>query len=139
MREGDTADAPEFLARLRAGDAGAFEQLVTLHQHRVFGVAFRMLGNAAEAEEMAQEAFLRAHRSLAEFRGDAKLSTWLYAIVSRLCLNRLASADRKVARPGDEMLLRVADGAAGPQANAERRELEAALHRAIADLPEERR
>src|SRR5207249_6265809 len=86
MREGDTADAPEFLARLRAGDAGAFEQLVTLHQHRVFGVAFRMLGNAAEAEEMAQEAFMRAHRSLSEFRGDAKLSTWLYAIVSRLCL-----------------------------------------------------
>ena len=56
-----------------------------------------------------------------------------------MCLKRLASADRKVARPGDEMLLRVADGAAGPHANAERRELEGALHRAIADLPEERR
>src|SRR5438477_12612098 len=130
MREGDTADAPEFLARLRAGDAGAFGQLVTLHQHRVFGVAFRMLGNAAEAEEMAQEAFMRAHRSLSEFRGDAKLSTWLYAIVSRLCLNRLTSADRRVDRPGDEVLLRVADEGVGPEASAERGEPEAALHRA---------
>ena len=135
----DGADSGAFLERLQSGDLRAFEELVTTHQHRVFGVALRMLDNAAEAEEIAQETFLRAHRSLTEFRGDAKLSTWLYAIVSRLCLNRLALAERKVARPGDEMLLRVADGAACPHANAERGELEAALHRAIADLPEDRR
>jgi len=98
MREGDSGDAPEFLARLRAGDAAAFEQLVARHQHRVFGVALRMMGNAAEAEEMAQEAFMRAHRSLSEFRGDSKLSTWLYAIVSRLCLSRLATGERRAAR-----------------------------------------
>ena len=135
MREESTG----FLARLRAGDARAFEELVISHQHRVFGVALRMLDNAAEAEEVAQEAFLRAHRSLAEFRGDAKLSTWLYAIVSRLCLNRLTSADRRVSRPGDEVLFRVADEGASPEARAESGELEAALHRAIADLPDERR
>lgn len=138
MRE-EGADSPGFLERLRTGDARAFEELVVSHQHRVFGVALRMLNNGAEAEEIAQETFLRAHGSLAEFRGDAKLSTWLYAIVSRLCLNRLASADRRVVRSGDEMLLRVADAGRGPDANAERGELEAALHRAIADLPEERR
>jgi RNA polymerase sigma-70 factor (ECF subfamily) len=135
----DGADNPAFLDRLRSGDARAFEELVTSHQHRVFGVALRMLDNAAEAEEIAQETCLRAHGSLAEFRGDARLSTWLYAIVSRLCLNRLASADWRVARPGDEVLLRVADAGAGPGANAERGELEAALHRAIADLAEDRR
>jgi RNA polymerase sigma-70 factor, ECF subfamily len=135
----DEAESPEFLERLRRGEASAFERLVTTHQHRVFGVAVRMLDNAAEAEEVAQETFLRAHGSLAEFRGDARLSTWLYAIVSRLCLNRLASADRRVARPGEETLLRVADAGGGPEANAERGELEAALHRAIADLPEDRR
>jgi len=135
----DGADNPAFLDRLRSGDVRAFEDLVTTHQHRVFGVALRMLDNAGEAEEIAQETFLRAHRSLAEFRGDAKVSTWLYAIVSRLCLNRLASADRRVGRPGDEVLLRVADGDAGPQDSAERGELQAALRRAIADLPEDRR
>src|SRR5437879_12841253 len=132
MREGDTADAPEFLARLRAGDAGAFEQLVALHQHRVFGVAFRMLGNAAEAEEMAQEAFMRAHRSLSEFRGDAKLSTWLYAIVSRLCLSRLASGERRAGRQGEETLLRLSDPQGGPDAGVERAKPDAAPHRAIA-------
>ena len=139
VREGDAADAPEFLDRLRAGDARAFEELVASHQHRVFGVALRMLGGAAEAEEVAQEAFLRAHRSLGEFRGDAKLSTWLYTIVSRLCLNRLASGDRRAVRHGEEVLLRVADQGAGPEVHAERGELEGALHRAIAELPEERR
>src|SRR5262249_3846026 len=49
------ADAPDFLRRLRAGEAAAFEEMVRTHQHRVFGVALRMLGNAAEAEEIAQE------------------------------------------------------------------------------------
>src|SRR6266545_2237200 len=54
VRGGDAADAPELLDRLRAGDARAFEELVASHQHRVFGVALRMLGSAAEAEEVAQ-------------------------------------------------------------------------------------
>src|SRR5690242_20490655 len=72
--------------RLRAGDAPAFEELVRRYQHRVFGVAVRMLGSGAEAEEIAQEVFLRVHRAIGDFRGEAKLSTWLYAITSRLCL-----------------------------------------------------
>lgn len=109
------------------------------HQHRVFGVAFRMLGRRAEAEELAQEVFLRVHRAIADFRGDAKLSTWLYAIASRLCLNRLASGERRVVREGEETLTRLASGRPGPGDELERSELEAALHRAIAELPEERR
>jgi len=137
--DGEAADAPEFLDRLRAGDARAFEELVATHQHRVFGVALRMLGGAAEAEEMAQEAFLRAHRSLGKFRGESKLSTWLYTIVSRLCLNRLASGERRAVRHGEEILGRVADERGGPEVRAERGELETALQRAIAALPEERR
>src|SRR4029450_10527200 len=52
----EAADAPRFLDRLRAGEASAFEELVTTYQHRVFGVALRMLGNAAEAQDVAQEA-----------------------------------------------------------------------------------
>ena len=130
---------PRFLDRLRAGDAIAFEELVITYQHRVFGVALRMLGNAAEAEEVAQEAFVRAHRALGDFRGDAKLSTWLYAITSRLCLNRLASGERRLARQGEDTLLRLSDAAPRPDAALERRELETALGRAIADLAEDGR
>jgi RNA polymerase sigma-70 factor (ECF subfamily) len=139
VREAEAGDAPRFLDRLRAGDAPAFEELVMTYQHRVFGVALRMLGSRAEAEEVAQEAFVRAHRALGEFRGDAKLSTWLYAITSRLCLNRLASGERRLTRQGEDALLRLSDAGPRPDAALERRELESALGRAIAELPEDRR
>jgi RNA polymerase sigma-70 factor (ECF subfamily) len=139
VREAEAGDAPRFLDRLRAGDAPAFEELVMTYQHRVFGVALRMLGSRAEAEDVAQEAFVRAYRALGAFRGDAKLSTWLYAITSRLCLNRLASGERRMARQGEGALLRLSDAGPRPDAALERRELETALGRAIAELPEDRR
>jgi RNA polymerase sigma-70 factor, ECF subfamily len=132
-------DSPEFLSRLRAGDRAAFEELVRTHQHRIYALALRMLGNAAEAQDVAQEAFLRAHRGLAEFRGEARLSTWLYAIASRLCLNRLAGSERRLARHGEETLTRLPDGRPGPDQALERDEIEEALHRAIGELAEERR
>lgn len=139
VREVEAGEPPRFLDRLRAGDATAFEELVITYQHRVFGVALRMLGNAAEAQEVAQEAFVRAHRGLGDFRGEAKLSTWLYAITSRLCLTRLGSGERRLARQGEEALLRLADASPRPDAALEHSELEAALQRAIAELPEDRR
>ena len=132
-------DSAEFVSRLRAGDHRAFEELVRTQQHRVYGLALRMLGNAAEAQDIAQEAFLRAHRGLAEFRGDARLSTWLYSIVSRLCLNRLAGSERRLERHGEETLAGLADASPRPDQALERGELDEALHRAIAELPEERR
>ena len=134
-RVGDDSDLEE---RLRRGDPRAFEDLVIAYQHRVFGVALRMLRNRSEAEEIAQEVFLRVHRAVEDFRGEAKLSTWLYAITSRLCLNRLASGERRMAREGEESLERLR-GDADPAAHVERIELEAALQRAITELPEERR
>jgi RNA polymerase sigma-70 factor, ECF subfamily len=138
MREALGADPPGLLERLRAGDARAFEELVIGYQHRVFGVALRMLGSRAEAEEIAQEVFLRAYRAIREFRGEARLGTWLYGIAARLCLNRLASPDRRLAR-GDEALADVAAPTPDAAGAAERAELDAALRAAIAELPEDRR
>ena len=138
MREALGADPPGLLERLRAGEPRAFEELVTVYQHRVFGVALRMLGSRAEAEEIAQEVFLRAYRAVADFRGDARLGTWLYGIASRLCLNRLASPDRRVAR-GDAALADVPASTPDAAAAAERAELDAALRAAIAGPPEDRR
>jgi len=97
-----------------------------------------MLRNRSEAEEIAQEVFLRVHGAVEDFRGEAKLSTWLYAITSRLCLNRLAAGERRVAREGQETLERLTADV-DPAAQLERGELEAALQRAITELPEERR
>jgi RNA polymerase sigma-70 factor (ECF subfamily) len=132
-------DGAEFVARLRAGDRAAFETLVRAHQHRVYGVALRMLGDAAEAEDVAQEAFLRAHRALPGFRGEARVSTWLYAITARLCLTRLGGGERRRRQDGEALLAGVVDTAPGPDRALERDELEEALHRAIAGLPEDRR
>jgi RNA polymerase sigma-70 factor, ECF subfamily len=126
------------VAGLRSGAEGAFEELVIAYQHRIFAVALRMLGNAAEAEEIAQEVFLRVHRSIAEFRGEARLSTWLYGIASRLCLNRLASGDRRLRRDDVDALDRAPAGG-DAAAQMERSEMESALREAIAGLPEERR
>jgi RNA polymerase sigma-70 factor, ECF subfamily len=134
-----TGDDAELLGRLRAGDGRAFETLVTTYQHRVFGVALRMLGSRAEAEDVAQETFLRAHRALADFRGESRLGTWLYAIASRLCLNRLASGAHRLERGDEAALLRLAAPGGDTAAALERSELEAALQQAIAALPEERR
>lgn len=138
MREGST-DPDDLVQRLRAGDARAFEDLVIAHQHRVFGVALRMLGTRADAEEVAQEVFLRVHRAIGTFRGDAKLSTWLYAITSRLCLTRLGSGERRTQHLGEDAFIRLADDRPGPTAALERRERELALQRAIAELPDDRR
>src|SRR5712691_10661343 len=137
--QGRPGDDPHLVDRLRRGDPRAFEELVIAYQHRVFGVALRMLRNRSEAEEIAQEVFLRVHGAVEDFRGEAKLSTWLYAITSRLCLNRLASGERRLTRPGEDALLRLPDAGPRPDAALERRELETALGRAIAELPEDRR
>jgi len=132
-------DEAALLARLKAGDTKAFEILVMTYQHRVFSIALRMLGSRAEAEDIAQDTFLRAHRAIGDFRGEARLGTWLYGIASRLCLNRLASAPRRLERADDAALLRLPAPAADAAGALERGELAAALQEAIAELPEERR
>jgi len=77
------------LEQLRAGLPGAFEQLVESQAARLINLAYRLVGNRAEAEEIAQEGFLRLHRSLDRFRGDCSLSSYLYRIVSRLAIDHL--------------------------------------------------
>lgn len=77
------------LEQLRAGHPGAFEQLVASQASRLINLAYRLVGNRAEAEEIAQEGFLRLHRSLQGFRGDCSLASYLYRIVSRLAIDHL--------------------------------------------------
>jgi RNA polymerase sigma-70 factor (ECF subfamily) len=132
-------DEAALVARLRTRDLRAFEELVIAYQHRVFGVALRMLGSRGEAEEIAQETFLRAYRALPEFRGEARLGTWLYAIASRLCLNRLASPARRLARDDPDALTEAPSPEPDAVAALERAELDGAVREAIAALPEDRR
>lgn len=84
--------------RARGGDTAAFRELVERHQDRAYGLALRMLRSAAEAEEVAQDAFVRAWRALPRFRGEAAFGTWLHAIVARRAIDRAAVLERRRAR-----------------------------------------
>ncbi len=78
----------EFVARLVARDETAFNLLVITYERRVFALVFRMLGRREEAEDLAQEVFVQVFKAIDQFRGDSKLSTWIYRIAVNLCKNR---------------------------------------------------
>ncbi len=77
------------IARAKRGDAQAFEYLYHLHKHRVYSLCLRMLGNAAEAEDLTQEAFLQLFRKVQTFRGESAFSTWLYRLAVNVVLMHL--------------------------------------------------
>jgi len=77
------------LEKIRNGDESGFELLVKQHTGKVLGLAWRLVGNREEAEDLAQEAFLRLHRSLPNFRGESRISTWLYRTTTRLAIDHL--------------------------------------------------
>ena len=79
----------EVIIRVLQGEQKAYEVLVTRYQSFVFSVALRYTKNREDVEELAQNAFIKAYRCLNDYRGDAKFSTWLYTIVSSLCLTFL--------------------------------------------------
>jgi RNA polymerase sigma-70 factor (ECF subfamily) len=74
--------------RFNAGDDSAFVEIMVRHRERMFSIAFAMLRNHADAEEIVQDTFIRAHRGLANFRGEASLATWLHRIALNLARNR---------------------------------------------------
>jgi RNA polymerase sigma-70 factor (ECF subfamily) len=84
-----------FLARLRGGDMGAFEALHREQAPRLYGLACRMLGDEADAEDALQEVFLLAHRKLAGFKGESAIGTWLYRLMVNWCLDRLRSRSHR--------------------------------------------
>jgi RNA polymerase sigma-70 factor, ECF subfamily len=78
----------ELVRRFQAGDESAFDHLVEAHRGDVYRLAFRLLGNHADADDLAQEAFLRIYRSLGRFRGEASFRTWATRIVLNLVTDR---------------------------------------------------
>lgn len=90
----------KLIERLIARDERAFNELVKTYERRVLGLVIRMLGNRAEAEEVSQEVFVQVFKAIATFRGDSKLSTWIYRIAVNLCKNR--SKYLKVRHAGEQ-------------------------------------
>ena len=131
------ATEAELVARAQAGDVGAFEQLSGAHADRVFMLLLRLLGDRAEAEDVAQEVMLRAWRGITRFQGRSSYFTWLY----RIAVNEANRAlDKRARRPAgvairDQELLLPGSPADDPSRQAEVSELRMALGRALTDLP----
>jgi RNA polymerase sigma-70 factor (ECF subfamily) len=106
-----------FVARLQARDETAFNELMELYERRVFALVYRMVGRRAEAEEVTQDTFVQVFRNIDGFRGESKLSTWLFRVAVNLCKNRMKSNARRssgshqsIDKIADHTLLGAAEG-----------------------------
>src|SRR5690349_3588404 len=85
-------DERELVERCRRGDERAFQELIDRYKDLVFAIIARMVGDRSKAEDLAQEVFIRVHRGLPYFRGEARLSTWIYRIVANVCVQERGRA-----------------------------------------------
>src|SRR4029077_17428091 len=137
--------------RLQQRDERAFQEVVRLYQHKVFNLVLRMIGNREEAEDVAQEVFVTVFKAIDSFRGDSKLSTWLYRIGANQCKNRIKYLSRRSYRTtgvldeaAERDMMRAQPSATtphidGPEVVLEGRQMEALLKEGIALLDEEHR
>ena len=128
------------------GDQSAYEEIVEIYKDKVFQLCFRMLGNRHEAEDMAQEAFVRAYVNIHTFNTDLKFSTWLYRIATNLCIDRIRKKkpdyylDAEVAgTDGLNMYSQIASDIESPEDQVESLELHDIIQREITKLPEKYR
>jgi len=124
----------ELLAACRRGDRGAFEELVELTHRRVYSLAYRLTNDRSEAEDVAQEAYLRMFRGLAGFREEARFETWMHRIVTNCALTMLKRRGRF-----GEVLAEEPPDVPVPDVAASRTVDRDSLSRAMAGLPEGQR
>ena len=123
------------IRQAQAGSTAAFEKLAALHLPYVYNVALRTVANAAEAEDIAQETFVRVWKNLPKFRGDAQFQTWLYRIVTNLCYNRLPRLKKELAALDSDETLQFVAGSQSVEQAVISAELSPHLHAAIKQLP----
>jgi len=129
----------DLISRAAAGDATAFQALVERHRSMVYRVAYQFAGNHHDAEDIAQEVFIKVYRSLDRFRQDAQLSSWMYRIVMNACIDHRRRQSPAAAAPfGDEAeqkMLNTPEDTPGPEDAAYAGELGQVLEAEIARLP----
>ncbi len=135
----------DLMMRVKAGDRSAFKLIVDKYQRRVINVAYRLLGDREEAEDVAQEMFLKVYLSAKSYEPKAELFTYLYSITTNLALNRLRkkkrlrwfSLDMFKGNEGKEIDWEVpADPGDQPDISLEQTEREAVIRRALDALPD---
>jgi RNA polymerase sigma-70 factor (ECF subfamily) len=142
----DTGDLG-LVQRVQRGDKTAFDMLVRKYQHKVVKLVMRYLRNQSDAEDVAQEAFIKAYRAIPQFRGDSAFYTWLYRIAINTAKNALVSRDRspvefdldlQSVEESNSMQARLAD-AETPESLLQTEEVRSAVNQAIEALPEDLR
>lgn len=124
----------DLVNRLRRGDLPAFEDLYQRHSGKLYNVAFRMLGSAADAEDLLQDVFLQVHKRIDSYRGEAALGTWLYRMAVNACLDHLRSRQGRQQKATDffedgNLEEPVASRSWQPDRALDRLDLEAAIDR----------
>jgi len=125
----------EAIQACQRGEREAFDRLVERYQRDVYRLCFRYVNNHHDANDMAQEVFLKAYRAIGKFRGDSAFSTWLYRIAVNTCLNFRAA--RKL--PAEELSEHLADGGRPVVEKIEEDERSVKVREAVARLPEKQR
>jgi RNA polymerase sigma-70 factor (ECF subfamily) len=141
----------QLVERLKRRDEAAFNELVRAYEKRVFRLVLRMLGDRAEAEDVAQDVFITVFKSIDSFRGESKLSTWMFRVATNHCKNRIKYLDRRARGKKGELDEISEHGAiesasmsssamvARPDQQAEANQIEAIVRAAIAELDEDQR
>ena len=139
-------DEKKIIEQVLAGDNNAFGVLVETYQDRVYNLALRMCGNADDAFDLSQEAFVRAWRGLAGFQQEAAFSTWLFRLTANVCLDWLRAKKRRPTvslttadDDGEEVQMDLSDPGKSPEEILEAAEDRAALAKAMNELPGEYR
>jgi RNA polymerase sigma-70 factor, ECF subfamily len=134
------------IKEVRKGDQNAFGEIVELYKDKVFQLCYRMLGNRHEAEDIAQETFIRAYVNINSFNINLKFSTWLYRIATNLCIDRIRKKkpdyylDAEVSgADGLTMYSQIAADTALPEEELESLELQETIQKEISKLPEKYR
>ena len=125
----------ELVQRTRRGEAAAYGELVTRYQRMVFNVCYRMLGERRDAEDLAQESFIRAFRRLDSFDVERPFGPWMRRLATNLCLNHLQRRRLQLFELEEERQPLPAKGQPGPEGAQLRREQSQRIRAAIADLP----
>ena len=132
----------KLIERASGGDPAAFNQLMAMHEKRMYAVALRMFANREDAQDCLQEAMLRIYRAIGSFKGQSSFSTWVYRITMNTCLDELRRKKNRPSTSLDNLLDQgwsPSDGDNVPEHRAIQAETRKALVGAIRELPEDMR